>query len=538
MNIKRALVAVAAVGALVMLAACGKSSSSTSAKSQVMNVAVTAQMATLNPAKYSDNVSSEAIQNTYEGLYRFDTKNRAVLAGATKVTVNKSKTVYTFTLRKNAKWSNGDAVTAQDYVYAWRKVVNPKTASPNSSRFDPILNGEAVRTGKKSVSQLGVKALGKYKLQVTLKAPIEYFQEMLAGAPFMPVDHKVAAKYGSNYGTSASKAVYNGPFVVKGWSGTNDTWQYVKNQNYYGKNQISLRKVSVSVQEDTTTAANLYQTNKLDYVQLGNQYVKQYKKYAGFTQRKIPQIGYLAFNTKRTTTANVHVRRAIAQAFNKKQLVKNVLYSGSALNGIVPSGFVTNSKTKQDYRAMAGNMLTYNVKAAQKEWKLAKKQLGKSKIKLELLSANTNEAKQVVEYMQSQLEKNLPGLTITVRSIPLKSRLAATTAYNFDIVFGTWIPDYRDPVNFIADGGSYHLTTDYKNKTYWADLNKAATTYATNTTKRWQTLIDAEKQVVQKDAFMVPVYQGSMSYLLKSKVKGLQISPYGSILFYRNVHIQ
>jgi oligopeptide transport system substrate-binding protein len=246
----------------------------------------------------------------------------------------------------------------------------------------------------------------------------------------------------------------------------------------------------------------------------------------------------MAFNVHRKATGNVHFRKAIAMAFNKKSLVNNILHVGSPLNGIVPKNFAYNSKTGDDYRQDAGNMLTYNLKKARQEWAEAKKELGKDKITIQLLTSDTTDSKQIGEYLQSQLETNLPGLTVNLSSIPLKSRLAATSAYNFDIVYGTWQPDFADPVNFISDGGQYHLDDDYNNSNFRNLLNEAATTYATNPTKRWNTLIQAEKQLIQKDAFTAPVYQGGMSYLLKSKVKGLQISPYGTVLFYRNASIK
>ncbi|MCP0887255.1 peptide ABC transporter substrate-binding protein [Ligilactobacillus sp. WILCCON 0076] len=532
-----ALVGTAIVGAL-FLAGCGKSSSTTSSSKQVLTVATSAEMATLNTAKYSDTTSLEALQNSFEGLYRFNSKSKPILAGAQNVKVSSDKKTYTVTLRKNAKWSNGDAVTASDYVYAWRKMVNPKTASPNSQRFEAIKNGTEIAAGKMAVNKLGIKALGKYKLQITLESPISYFKELMTGAPFYPQDQKIAEKYGSSYGTTASKTVYNGPFVVKGWTGTNLKWEYVKNNNYWDKKSVTLKKVNVQVQKDTSTAAKLYQTNKLDYTQLSTDYITQYKKTAGYHTKSIPLIGYMSFNVHKTTTANVHFRKAIAMAFNKTMLTKDVLHAGTALNGIVPANFAYNSKTGDDYRKDAGNMLTYNLKAARKQWALAKKELGKDKITVELLTSDTTESKQVGEYLQSQLQSNLKGLTVTVRSIPLKSRLAATTAYDYDIVYGTWQPDYADPVNFISDGGQYHLDDDYNNTNFRNLLNEAATTYATNTNKRWSTLIKAETQLIKKDAYTAPVYQGAMAYLLKDKVKGLQISPYGTVLFYRNVHIK
>ncbi|KRM19725.1 oligopeptide ABC superfamily ATP binding cassette transporter, binding protein [Ligilactobacillus hayakitensis DSM 18933 = JCM 14209] len=123
---------------ITILGACGNKSTTSANSKQQMTVAVIDDMTTLNAAKYSDLVSLEAIQNSYEGLYCFDQKGKPVLAGATKVSTNTDKTVYTFDLRKDAKWSNGDPVTAQDYVYAWKKLADPKTASPNSQRIDSI----------------------------------------------------------------------------------------------------------------------------------------------------------------------------------------------------------------------------------------------------------------------------------------------------------------------------------------------------------------------------------------------------------------
>lgn len=526
-----------ALAAALTLAACGKKSTTTSSK-QVLTVATNAEMATLSTTKYSDTTSLEALENTFEGLYRFNAKNKPVLAGAASVKISQDKKTYTFNLRKNAKWSNGDPVTANDYVFAWRKMVDPKSASPNSQRFQPIKNGTQIAAGKLPVKDLGVKALGKYKLQVTLEAPISYFSELMTGAPFYPQDEKIVNKYGSSYGTSASKTVYNGPFVVKNWNGTNLKWNYVKNPDYWDKKTVSLKKVNVQVVKDASTAANLYKTNKLDYAMLTTDYIQQYKNTAGYHVKTIPLIGYMSFNTHRKTTANIHFRKAIAQAFNKELLVKNVLHAGSPLNGIVPKGFAYNSKTGSDYRSDAGNMLTYNLKAARKQWALAKQELGQRKITIQLLTSDTTDSKQVGEYLQSQLETHLPGLSVNIRSIPLKSRLAATSAYDFDIVYGTWQPDYADPVNFISDGGQYHLDDDYQNANFRKLLNQAATTYATNINQRWKTLIKAEKQLLQKDAFTAPVYQGAMSYLLKAKVKGLQISPYGTVLFYRNVQIK
>lgn len=205
----------------LVLAACSSNSGLSQAKTQTMNTYVSNEISTLDSSKYGDTTSSEVLQNSMEGLYRFDKNNKAILAGATSVKHSKDQRVYTFDLRKNTKWSNGDPVTATDYVTAWRRTVDPKNSSLDSDSYAIIKNGTKITQGKAPVNSLGIKALGKYKLQITLAYPIPYLPEILEGAQFYPQNTKLVKKLGSKYGTSSKNLVYNGPFTVTGWTGSN-----------------------------------------------------------------------------------------------------------------------------------------------------------------------------------------------------------------------------------------------------------------------------------------------------------------------------
>lgn len=529
------LLVITAAGAL---AACSNSGNPSSFNKQVMNTAVNNEISTLDSSKYGDTTSSEVLQNSMEGLYRFDKKNHAKLAGATKVSVSKNQKVYTFDLRKDAKWSNGDPVTAKDYVTSWRRTVDPKNSSLDSDSFTIIKNGNQITKGKASPSSLGIKALGKYRLQVTLANPIPYLPEILVGAQFYPQDSKVVKQNGSKYGTNSKRLVYNGPFTVKGWTGSNLKWTLVKNKNYWNKRIVHLDKVNVQVVQTTSTGVNLFRSNSLDYVPLSSDFVKQYQNNKNYHSVITPTNGYMTFNLKRRATSNVHVRRAISQAINKKQLVNTILHAGRPSNGIVAANFITDKNTGNDYRKDAGDMVTYNVKDAQKEWKIAQKQLGKKKITLELLTSDIDDAKRVGEFIQSNLMKNLPGLNINVRSIPIKSRLSNTTNHNYDFVYGTWQPSYEDPLDFLTVGGLFNLEQDYHNQNFWHQIDLARSTYATKPSQRLNALIAAENQLIKKDAFAVPLYQGGASYLLNSRVKGFQLSPYGNVAYYWNVRMK
>lgn len=519
-----------------ILAACGNKSA-TNSNSATLNTSTPNEISTLDSSKYGDTTSSEILQNSMEGLYRFDKNNKPQLAGASSVSRSKDQKIYTFTLRKNAKWSNGDPVVAKDYVTGWQRTVDPKNQSLDADSYAIIKNGDAIAQGKESPNKLGIKAIGKYKLQVTLENPIPYLPQILEGAQFYPQDTKLVKRYGSKYGTSSYKLAYNGPFVVQGWTGSNLKWNLKKNNTYWNKKIVSLNKVNYQVVKEASTGINMFKSNEIDYTPLSSAYVKQYRNNDEYHSQVTPTNGYMSFNLKRKVPGNVHVRRAISQAINKKQLVNNVLFAGKVSNGIVASNFITDQATGNDYRKDAGDLVTYDLSAARKEWKQAQKELGK-KITIELLTSDITDSKAVGEFLQSNLMQNLPGLTVKVRSMPLKSRLANTTNHNYDMVYGTWQPSYEDPIDFLTVGGLFNLAPDYHNDNFWNEIDNARTKYATNPKKRLQALINAENQLIKKDAFAVPLYQSATSYLLKSNVKNFQLSPYGNVVYYWNVSLK
>ena len=282
----------------------------------------------------------------------------------------------------------------------------------------------------------------------------------------------------------------------------------------------------------------MFRSGELDYTTLTSDFVKQYQNNSSYHTKVTPTNGYLSFNLKRKSTGNVHIRRAISRAINKQQLVKTVLHQGKVSNGIVAANFITDQATGNDYRKDAGDLVTYNAKEAKKEWQLGLKQLGKKKLTLELLTSDIDDAKRVGEFIQSNLMKNLPGLTLRVRSIPLKSRLSNTTNHNYDFVYGTWQPSYEDPIDFLTVGGLFNLAPDYHNANFWKQIDLARSTYATDPQKRLNALVNAEKQLIQKDAFAAPLFQQGTSYLLNKRVKGFQLSPYGNVAYYWNVKMK
>ena len=345
----------------VLLVGCGQSSSSSSnagnttakmAKTQVLNWSENGQdLTTLDPSLATDVISGTMISNSQEGLYRLGKNSKVTPGIATKTTVSKDKKTYTFTLRKNAKWSNGDQVTAQDFVYGWRRTVNPKTASQYAYLYSGIKNADKIVSGKAKTSTLGIKADGKYKLTVKLEKPMQYFKLLMGFVVFFPQNQHAVEKYGKDYGTSSSKMVYNGPFKMTGWKGTNSTWILKRNPNYWDKKHVYLTKIKDQVVKSTTTAFNLFQSNKLDMATLSGQQVKNEKNNNKLVIRKSSRLNYLEFNQKKVKLlANKKIRQAMSLTLNRKQLVNDVLGDGSVTpKGFVTTGLATDPTTGKDF---------------------------------------------------------------------------------------------------------------------------------------------------------------------------------------------
>ena len=535
------------VAGALLLTACGttqKSTTDNQAKEvkQEISVVSAGELSTLDSALYSDVNSSDMIGQSMEGLYRLNKEGFPELAMAKEAPkVSDDGLTYTFTIRDEAKWSNGDDVRAEDFVYSFKNVIDPDYGSTSSNQMDIFKNGRAIREGKSNLESFGVKALDDKTLELSLEYPIPFLDQVLVGTPFMPKNAVFAEEKGSSYGTNSDNFVGNGPFLVKAWSGTNDTWTLEKNPTYWDAKNVKLEKIDVQVVKEVATGVQLFEAGEVDYATLSDTYAQEYKDSESATFVPKAMVGYLSPNQKREVTGNVNVRKAILQAIDKEQFANEILGDGSlALNGFVPENFAKNPANKEDFRKENGDLLSYNVKEAQKSWELAKKELGKDKIELELMSADSGTAKKTIEYVQGQLQENLPGLTITLKSMPLQNRLDFQNKGEFDLVFGTWTPDYSDPINFLEfyDSKGGLNTAKYNNPTYDKGLQDARFTLAQNPEKRWSKLLELEKILVEKDAGVLPLYQGSVGYLKSDRLQDIQVFPFGRTVSYRLAYVK
>lgn len=504
------------------LAACGSNSSQSSAKKQTLTWMNAAEMTTLDASKATDQASYEQINNVEEGLYLLGKNAKVQNALATSTKNSADGKTWTFTIRKDAKWSNGDPVTAQDFVYSWRRTIDPKTASEYAYLFSGIKNADAIVSGKKKPAALGIKADGKYKLTVTLEKRIPYFKLLMAFPLFFPQNQKFIEKMGSKYATASKYMIYNGPFKQVGWTGSNLSWKLVKNPTYWDKKSVKLDTIKFSVQKTPATDYNLYQSGKLDAAFLDAQATKSLKGKTGYTQRKMSTTQYLSYNLKKHPEfKNKNLRLAISMAINRKELASTLGGAATPATTFDPEGMTTvNGK---DYTDTVKNVATekattYNVKEAKKLYKQALKETGK-KISFTLLGDDDDTAKKAAEFVQSQLENNL-GIDVQVQSIPKKTRLTRMMSGNFDVVSTGWNADFADPISFLdlqTTGASYNYGK-WSNKTY--DKYVAASKTTSSTSTRFKDLAKAE-QILLEEQGVTPLYHPIEAWMVKPSVKGV-----------------
>lgn len=545
-KLKGVLAGVVTISLGMLLAACGNgnSSSKSAAQSGTLNLSTTAPLDTIDISK---STGFGQTGNVFESFYRLG-KNGKPTAGLAKTgTVSKDGKTWTFKIR-DSKWSNGDPIVAQDFVYSWKRSLNPKTASPYAYLFSGVKNADAIIAGKKSPNALGISAPDKKTVVVKLNRPIAYFRVLMAYPLFGPQNEKVVKKYGNRYATKAQYQVYSGPFKIKGWNGTNDTWSFVKNNDYWDKKVVKLNKIHYQVVKSNNTGYQLYQQGKLDLTPLSSEQVKNLKSNNDFTQYPYSLVRFLLYNFKdknavnRKALNNKNIRLALSLSIDRDIVTKKVLGNDSTLpKGFVANDLAANPKTGIDFakEQAVKNTVDYNPALAKKYWQKGLQEIGQKSLTFDVLSSNDEaDSDQLTQYLQSQWTKELKGIKINITNIPDKSTTSRAHQGNFDIYLSHWGGDFNDPMTFMQipmTGTSYNYGK-WSNSEYDNLVKKAGNQDANNPDIRWNDLISAAK-IVNSNQAITPIYQQTTAYLQNKRVHGIIHNTAGTQWSYKYAYV-
>ena len=516
-----------------------------SSAEQVFNVVVSQEMPSADLSLATDTISFSALNNVYEGLYRLDADSTPQPAGAAEAAeVSEDGLTYKIKLREDAKWSNGDPVTAADYVYGWQRTVKPETASEYAYLFSPVKNADAITAGDTDPSELGIKAVGDYELEITLAKATPYFDYLLAFPSFFPQNQKVVEENGDQYASTSDNAVYNGPFVLTGFDGpgTDTEWAYEKNDQYWDKDTVKLQTINVSVVKESSTALNLFQDGQADDVILTGELAQQMANDEAFVSQPEATTSYLELNQRDEDSPfrNENLRKAISYAIDRDALVTSILGDGSiASTGLVPEGMTFSPGDHTDFTEAAGSVIEYNEEQAKEHWEKAKEELGIDSLEFDILASDTDSTKKIIEYLQDTIEKTLDGVKVTLSPVPFSVRLDRSNAGDFDTVMGGWGADYADASSFtdLFTTGNSDNRGQWSNEEYDAAVEAAGTTNANDPDKRWEDLVNAEK-IIMNEQGVIPVYQKAEAHLRATKVKGVVAHAAGAQYDYKWTSIE
>lgn len=527
-----------------LLAGCsttGSSAKETDREVQEISVSLPAELTTLDTTQTTDKVTFTVIQHLFEGSYRFDEKSQPVPGLAEEAVISEDGKTYTFKLKEEAKWSDGQQVQAADFAYTWKKLVDPKTMGPNAYLLDNVVNCQDIREGKADIATIGLETPDEKTFVVHLEQPQPSFLSVVSIGWLAPQRQSYVEEKGTAYGKTSEDLLYTGPFILKDWQQTGAEWTLAKNPEYYDQAVVKLDKIKGSTIKEENTGIQLFESGELDLQKISGLYVQQYQNNDSLVTQKDIANYFLDFNKQANKPlSNVHLRKAIALAIDKESLVNDVLNDGaSVLNGLIPSGLYANPNTNEDFRTYSGDYNEYDSNKAQAEWSQAQSAIG-DKIELTLLVTDDDHGQKIGEYLQNQLQDHLPGLTITINKQPRTNLNQSRADGQYELSISGWIAgssDLDSYFNLYKKGSSYNYG-GYVNEDYTALTENARTVDANDPDKVFEDYKSAESILLAEDAAQVPLYQSASNYLIRSTIKDIQFPAYGAYFYFRTASVE
>lgn len=502
----------------------GGKSDGDSADGKVFRYAVNTLPTTLDPTKGQSIGDNEIQHAVTEGLTR-NTAGDVKPGIAESWDESEDGLTYTFHLRKDAKWSDGEPITAADFEYSWKRLVNPETASPYAFIGDCLKNGQAIEQGKMDVEELGVKAVDDTTLEVTLEHPTSYFLSLIGSSgQYAPLRQDVVEKYGTDFAATSEKNVYSGPFVMT--SSEDNVWTFAKNDNYWDKDSINLDKCELNYVENTDTQLSMYEAGDLDYVQVPTAYVSDYKDKAEVFANGNVDFCYINSKSDNPVLGNKNFRLALNYALNRNDYNKLAnADTYTAFNGLVFPGLQAKGTTYGE--AYDLNSYSYPLDGDQDKateyLNAAMQELGianASDITVEVVTTDADSSKRIVETLQEQWQNAL-GINVKIRQVTYADIYGKVfPEHDYEIGYGGWGSDYDDPYSYLElfKGDSSYNYSQYENPE--VDQLLIASQDEPDTDKRMDELNQVEQDILADGAF-VPLQARNVYYMLDDDTTGI-----------------
>lgn len=477
------------------------------------------EVQSLDPHKVQGNIESNVINDLLEGLTQYDSRGETV-PGVAESWENKDLKVWTFHIRKDAKWSNGQPVTANDFVYSWQRIVDPTTASPYASylQYAHVANVDDIITGKKDKSALGVKALDDKTFQVTLTEPVPYFIEMTSFYPMKPVNKEVIEKFADKW-TQPEHYVSNGPYKLKNWI-VNERIVLQRNPEYWDDAKTVINQVTFLPITSLVAEVNRYRAGEIDMTYtLPDELFQKLKKELPNEIKVNPFLStyYYTINNQKPPFTDKRVREALKLALDRDIIVYKVLNQGQQPAYSLTPPYTNGAKlTPPEWFGWPQEKRNQEAKKL-----LAEAGYGPDKPLTFTLLYNTSENhKKLAIAAVSIWKKNLGGqINVKLENQEWKTYVDTRHQGNFEVVRSGWVADYNDPSAFlnIMLSDSSNNYAFYKSAVF--DKIMASALQAGSKDARSAVYQQAEQQL-DKDSAIIPIYYYVNKHLVKPYVGG------------------
>ena len=510
-----------AVLALIALAGTGVSVPAGAAPArQVLRLNLEGEPPTLDPAKIDNRAAGTVSKQLFEGLVRLDKDGNAIPGVAERWQISGDGKVYTFFLRRNARWSNGDPVTAQDFVYSYIRLLGPKFGAPLVDNLFFLANAEQFNEGKiTDPAQVGIRAPDDFTVEIRLHTPAPFFLKLLAFFSVMPVSQKVDQQ-NPRWMNEAATFVSNGPFRLAQWV-HEQRIVLERNPNYWGRDQMKLDAIEFTMVPSRATAYQMLQTGQLDIVtpppELTGRLLAE-KKAQVFPEARTY---FIRFNNKVAPFTNVNIRKAFSLALNRDAYTRVLLQGGQIpLRGFIPHGL---SSGTGEFRKQAGDLYKDNDAArAREHLQAGLKELGLTALpELTMRASAREDLRKIAQFAQAQWKQALK-VQVNIEVMEHRAYVAAVRS-KVNYVLGPFSTgaDYDDAFNlmgqFVTD--DFFNFTNYTNPEY--DRLMRAAAVETNAPRRTQLMIQAEKVLIQQDMAIAPLYTNTQVALQNPKLKNV-----------------
>lgn len=514
--------------AVTLFAGCGTpgsgdSGSGSSSDEKVFRYSTNTEPTTLDPSKGNCIPDNEIQHAITEGLVR-NTGGEVTEGVADEWEVSEDGLTYTFHIRDDAKWSDGEPITANDFVYSWQRLMNPETASPYAFIGEYIKNGLAVETGEMDPSELGVVAQDDSTLVVTLEHPTAYFLSLIGSSgQFAPIRQDVVEEYGTDFAADAEKNVYSGPYVLT--SSENQQWIFEPNEEYWDRDSIKLDRCELTYVAQQDTSLAMYEDGELDYVQLPSASVENYEgQDHAFLNGNVD---FFYWNTASETCpalTNVNFRLALNYALDRNTyntLVNNDLYVPTT--GLCFSGLADADSTWGENSELQGYPLDGDADQAVEYLNTALSELGissASDITLTITTSDNDSSKRQAECVQ-EMWVNTLGINVEINQVTYAEVLTRQQNSDYEVIWGGWGADYDDAYSYLEmfKSDSSLNRTGYANAEFDELLNASQT--ETDAAARSEMLHQAEQILIDEAAFL-PQTEREVHYLINDSVEGVQ----------------